>query len=98
MNTTATLFEAAMIVCWGISWPAAVVKTFRTKTVEGVSVVFLWFVFFGYVSGICFKLAEFAAEGRLNPVIGLYLFNFAWVAAEVVLYYRYRVRSSRVAG
>jgi lipopolysaccharide export LptBFGC system permease protein LptF len=52
--------------------------------------VFLWFIFGGYVSGIGFKLAEYAAEGRLNPVIGLYLFNFFWVAAEVILYYRYR--------
>ncbi len=90
MDSTAMLFEAAMIICWGVSWPAAVVKTWRSKTVEGVSIVFLWFIFGGYVSGIGFKLAEFAAEGRLNPVIALYLFNFSWVAAEVMLYYRYR--------
>ncbi len=90
MDTTATLFEAAMIFCWGVSWPAAVVKTIKTRTVAGVSPIFLWFVFWGYVAGICFKIAEFMAEGHLSWVIGLYLFNFAWVGAEVVLFYKYR--------
>lgn len=90
MNTAATLFEAAMIFCWGVSWPAAVWKTLKTKSVEGVSILFLWFVFFGYVSGLCFKIAEYFGEGRLNPVIGLYIFNFVMVGSELILYYRYR--------
>jgi len=88
--STATIFEAAMIMCWGVSWPVAVVKTLRTKTVAGISPLFLWFVFWGYVAGICFKIAEFMAEGSMNPVIGLYLFNFFWVGTEVALYYKYR--------
>lgn len=93
MITAATLFEAAMIFCWGVSWPAAVIKTFRTKSVEGVSILFLWFVFLGYVSGMCFKIAEYLGEGRLNPVIVLYLFNFTLVGMELILYYRYRKQS-----
>ncbi|MFC1508400.1 hypothetical protein ACFL60_01785 [Candidatus Omnitrophota bacterium] len=90
MMTAATAFEATMIICWGVSWPSAVLKTYRTKNVSGISIMFLWLIFAGYVSGICFKLSQFFAENSLNHVIWLYVFNFIWVTAEVVLYYRYR--------
>lgn len=93
MNTTATLFEAFMIFCWGVSWPAAVWKTYRTKNVDGVSIFFLWFVFLGYVSGICFKVSEYVGEGFLNPVIVLYTLNFLFVGTELILFYRYRRRA-----
>jgi lipopolysaccharide export LptBFGC system permease protein LptF len=92
MNLPATIFEGLMIFCWGISWPAAVKKTLKTRSVEGVSILFLWLVFLGYVSGILFKIFSALADGYINPVIILYLFNFAMVAIELVLYYRYSVR------
>jgi uncharacterized protein with PQ loop repeat len=92
MNTTATFFEAFMIFCWGVSWPVAVWKTYKTKNVGGISILFLWFVFFGYVSGICFKVAEYMGEGFLNPVIVLYMLNFLFVGTELILFYRYRRR------
>ena len=79
-----------MILCWGVSWPAALRKTLKTKSVEGVSILFLWLVFTGYVSGILFKLFAARTEGFVNPVIILYLFNFLMVGAELILYYRYR--------
>ncbi len=90
MILSTTVFEGIMIFCWSVSWPVAVYKTLRTRTVKGVSAVFLWFVFFGYVSGILFKLSERMATGQLNPVFVLYLFNFAVVGTELILYYRYR--------
>jgi len=93
MHIPGTVFEAIMIFCWGVSWPAAVWKTWRSKNVAGVSIVFLWFVFTGYVSGVCFKLADYSATGTINPVIVLYLFNFLLVGAELILYYRYRPRA-----
>ena len=89
MNLPATVFEAIMIFCWGISWPSAVVKTYRSKTVAGISILFLWFVFAGYVAGVCFKAAQYMVEGFVNPVLGLYLFNLVFVGTEIILYYRY---------
>ncbi len=90
MNVPATIFEGVMILCWGISWPAAVRKTLKAKSVEGVSILFLWLVFAGYISGILFKLFSAQTDGFVNPVIVLYLFNFLMVGAELILYYRYR--------
>lgn len=94
MNLTATVFEGIMIFCFGVSWPAAVIKTFKTKSVEGISAVFLWFIFSGYVSGILFKISATMVSGYINPVIGLYIFNFVLVGTELVLYYKYRVKTA----
>ncbi len=96
MNIPATIFEAVMILCWGISWPAALRKTWTSRSVEGVSLIFLWLVFIGYVSGILFKIFAARTEGFINPVIILYLFNFFMVGAELILYYRFRGNKSPV--
>jgi hypothetical protein len=80
-------FEAGMLICFGVSWPLAVIKTYRTKTVEGLSAIFLWFIFFGYVCGIVAKMF-----GTLDWVTWLYAMNLVLVVAELGLYYRYRGR------
>jgi len=90
MNIPATIFEGLMIFCWGVSWPAAVYKTYNTKNVEGVSLLFLWFVFLGYVSGMLLKIFEAIRNGFVNPVTILYILNLTLVGAELILYYKYR--------
>jgi hypothetical protein len=80
-----TAFEIAMLFCFGISWPFAVAKTYRSKNVGGKSAVFLWFVICGYAAGILFKVF-----GRLDWVVGLYALNGVMVALDLTLYYRYR--------
>ncbi len=95
MELYASIFEGLMILCFGVSWPVAVWKTLKTKNVSGISIFFLWFVFFGYVSGVMFKLVEAVGNGYVNPVIILYLFNLVLVGTEVILFYRYRVIPER---
>ena len=90
MNVPATIFEGIMILCWGISWPAAVIKTYKTKNVEGISILFLWFVFLGYISGLMFKMFEALGSGHINPVTILYIINLVFVGSELVMYYKYR--------
>lgn len=82
------VFEAGMLVGFGVSWPVAVIKTYRSKTVAGLSAVFLWFIFMGYVCGMLFKIF-----GSLDWVTWLYAMNLALVVIELVLYYRYRRRT-----
>ena len=82
-------FEIGMLVGFGVSWPFSLWKTYSSKRVEGKSVVFLWCVFLGYVSGILHKTFH-----SLDPLIALYVFNGLLVALDIVLYYRYRGRES----
>jgi hypothetical protein len=83
----ATVFEVAMLIGFGASWPFAVARTWRTKNVVGLSPVYLWCILLGYVSGVLFKIF-----GRLDAVIALYALNGTLVATEIALYYRFRER------
>jgi hypothetical protein len=84
-NVLATVFEIGMLFCFGISWPFAMMKTYRSKNIGGKSPVFLWFVCVGYVCGILFKVFD-----NLDWVIALYALNGVMVAADMALYYHYR--------
>ena len=50
------IFEIIMMICFGLSWPFGIVKTLRSKSVKGVSVLLYVFVFIGYICGIFFKV------------------------------------------
>lgn len=81
---TPHVFESVMLLCFGCSWPFAIAKTIRTKTVEGKSIVFITLIFIGYLAGIIFKLV-----GNLDRVIWLYITNGSMVFTEIVLYFKY---------
>lgn len=77
------LLEAAMLICFGVSWPVSANKLFRSRTIKGVSDVFLWMVFTGYVLGTIGKVVY-------NPsyVLIVYIFNTVMVSTNLVIYYR----------
>ncbi len=80
------LFEAGMLICFGASWPAAVMKTYRTKNVGGKSLLFLVLILVGYICGMINKITNFG----YNYVFWLYVLNFALVFCDFVLYLRYK--------
>ena len=82
------IFEAGMLLCFGASWPAAVLKTYRTKNVEGKSVLFLFLILIGYICGMINKVLNFGYDF----VFWLYVLNFALVFCYFVLYFRYKKR------
>ena len=84
------MFESLMLLCFGVSWPFAIYKTLKTKNVEGISIIFLWFVLTGYISGILFKVFDISEENGLSPVLILYIVNFLMVGAELIIYYFYK--------
>ena len=87
------ILEATMLICFGISWPIAILKTLRVRKVTGKSVGFLTLVFAGYMAGIGAKFA--AALARSEPVhwvASLYALNAVMVGIDILLYVRYRPR------
>lgn len=85
-------FEASMLVCFGLSWPTAIIKTLRSKNVASMSVAFFWLIFVGYACGIFFKLL-----GKFDWVFFFYLLNLSMVGLEIMLYYRYRKPTQHVS-
>lgn len=78
-----SIFEIGMLVCFGFAWPAAIMKSIKTKSVEGKSVLFLYIVMTGYLFGIVHKIVN-----NLDFVVFLYALNFLMVFTDLMLYYK----------
>lgn len=78
-----------MLVCFGAAWPVSIYKSWRSRSVAGKSVVFLFIVEIGYISGIIYKLTA-----NLDAVVFLYFLNALMVAVDILLYYRNGSRSN----
>lgn len=82
------IFEAVMMICFGVSWPLSIYKTYTVKNPAGKSIAFLWLIIAGYVSGMVAKIVG----GHIDWVIGLYALNAAMVGTDLFLVYLYRAR------
>jgi uncharacterized protein with PQ loop repeat len=79
-----SIFEAGMLICFGISWPFAIAKVIKVKSVKGVSLLFLSLVFIGYICGIMHKYFY-----NFDWVSLLYVYNGTLVLAQIILYFIY---------
>ena len=78
------ILEAAMVICFGISWPVAIAKSWKSKTTKGKSLVFMLFIWVGYICGIASKLIA----GNLTYVFAFYILNIIMVSVDIGLYFR----------
>jgi len=72
-----------MLVCFGIAWPFSIYRSYTSKNNNGKSLLFLFCVLIGYISGVIHKLLY-----NFDQVIYLYLLNCMMVFIDVILYYR----------
>ena len=79
------LFEAIMVICFGISWPTSILKSYRSRTAKGKSILFLSMIFIGYIAGIVSKLTS---EKPLTYVFFFYVLNLIMVFTDIILYFR----------
>lgn len=89
----ATLFEAVMIICFGLSWPMSVYKSLKSRTAKGKSLLFEVFIWFGYLSGIVGKILT----DNITWVFVIYIINLLMVSADIILYIRNRNLDRRAA-
>lgn len=80
----ASILEAAMVICFGLSWPISIQKSWRSRTNKGKSFVFMFFIFIGYLCGIGSKLAA----GNITYVFVFYVINVVMVTIDLCLYVR----------
>ena len=85
------ILEIIMVLCFGFSWPANVVKSYRARTTRGKSLLFLLFIFVGYIAGIASKLlneAYMAAFSEKWYVLIFYFINITMVSIDLCIYVR----------
>lgn len=76
-------YEIIMLVCFGSAWPFSISRSWRSRTTAGKSVIFLWIILVGYVSGIVHKTL-YSPDG----VVVLYAVNALLVATDIGIFYR----------
>lgn len=77
-----------MLVCFGAAWPVSIYKSWKSRSTAGKSVLFLWIIWAGYVSGVTYKILS-----NPDPVLGLYILNGVLVFLDILLYYKNRSRA-----
>ena len=79
----AHFFELVMLICFGLSWPISVYKSFTSKSTQGKSLIFMIAIIIGYICGILGKIAG----GNINYVLALYILNLIFVSMDMTLYF-----------
>lgn len=87
----AELLEAAMLVCFGLSWPLNAYKNFKAATAVGSSWQFIALITAGYLAGIAAKFAS----GSVNWVLAVYVINLLCIGVNWVVYLRNRRLDAR---
>ncbi len=75
------IFEVMMLICFGISWPISVIKSLRSKSTKGKSLVFTVVIILGYICGIASKITS----GVATYVLWLYIINLVIVTADLII-------------
>ncbi len=85
-------FEMLMLLSFGISWPFSIVKSIKSRTTKGKSLVFMLIVMCGYLFGITSKLVS----GAITYVFFFYILDLLMVLTDTLLYIR-NARLDRLA-
>ena len=89
---TAHLLEALMILCFGLSWPISIRKSYISRTAKGKSLFFEVFIWVGYIFGIACKFIQYFENPARSWVFFLawafYFINISEITVDMLLYFR----------
>ena len=80
--------EIAMLVLFGVSWPFNIIKSYRSRTAKGKSVLFELIVVVGYLFGLSGKFAALAQTGHMALSVWFNIADIVMVSVDMVLYRR----------
>ncbi len=75
-----------MLICFGISWPISVIKSIKSKSTGGKSLIFTLVIIVGYICGIISKITIAVSSGSIPYVFWLYIFNLVMVIADLIIW------------
>lgn len=79
-----SILETLMIVSFGVSWPLSIVRSYRSRSTKGKSLMFMCFIVFGYICGLASK----AMTHTYNLAFYFYFPNIIMVCTDIALYFR----------
>jgi len=93
MDSSFSIFEVLMLLCFACSWPLSIYKSLKTKFVLGKSPAFMAIIIIGYIFGIIHKTVH-----HPNIVTYLWGFNMLLVSVDLALYFYYAPKNRRALG
>src|SRR5450759_2054347 len=87
--SSADVFEAIMLICFGLAWPLATLKMLRCKSAQGRNLGFTLIILGGYLAGVGSKLLGLHWDASLPPVFWLYVLNSLSVAGNAALQWHF---------
>ena len=93
----AKILEATMLILFGISWPFNLLKSIKSKSTKGKSLLFLILIDLGYVAGITSKFLSTTFVWETDWwVFAIYVINFLFVTADLIMYFINKSRETAV--
>ena len=93
----AKVLEATMLILFGISWPFNLMKSIRSKSTKGKSLLFLILIDLGYVAGITSKFFSTTFVWQTDWwIFAIYITNFLFVSADLIMYFVNKTREKQV--
>ncbi|MDD3242808.1 MAG: hypothetical protein PHD32_03675 [Eubacteriales bacterium] len=89
----AEIFETVMIVSFGISWPLSIVRSYKSRSTKGKSLLFMCFIVFGYLCGVVSK----CISHTYNLAFWFYFPNIIMVSTDIALYFRNKAIERKAA-
>ena len=84
----AKVLEATMLILFGISWPFNLMKSIKTRSTKGKSLLFLLLIDIGYMAGITSKFFSESFVWKTDWwVFAIYVINFLFVSADLAMYF-----------
>ena len=92
----AKILEATMLVLFGVSWPVNLLKSIKSKSTKGKSLLFLCLIDLGYLAGITSKFVSTTFVWATDWwVFMIYCINFLMVSADLIMYFINRSRENK---
>ena len=91
------MWEGLMLICFGVSWPPAIIKTLRVKNPAGKSFIFMTLIILGYLAGIIGYLSKNGTNSFSDWVFWLYIVDVLMVATDYTLSIYYHIQRKKEA-
>jgi hypothetical protein len=86
------LLEALMIICFGLSWPISIYRSYVSRSAKGKSLFFEVFLWIGYVFGITRKFIQLSMGSGLDFLFYMgfffYFLNIIEITIDMLFYFR----------
>ena len=77
----AQFLEVMMLVCFGLSWPFNIMKSWKSRAAKGKSLLFECCVIIGYCCGLAGKIIG----GNITYVVAVYVLDILMVSVDLLL-------------